>query len=234
MILFIAMKERRRYKRFSIEGMDVRCKIFFTTEVKILNISFGGVALSLNKRLNMGEEYTLKIESESNTVSLKGVVVWEKIIKPTRDVQGKDFSVYEVGMSFGDVLTGKGAELLNFISENVFDKAIKTRIRGLRVKIVESGKAAILDDRDSFDVKMIGLGGMLIESREELAIERRFAMEMSFTEDMELIRFLGRIAYCLEIPGKMPKRYDTGIEFSEMTEKDRTRLKEFIGILQTI
>lgn len=72
------MKERRRYKRFLIEGMDVRCSMLFATEVKILNISFGGVALSLNKRLNMGEEYTLKIESESNTVSLKGVVVWEK------------------------------------------------------------------------------------------------------------------------------------------------------------
>ena len=57
------MKERRRYKRYFIEGMDVKCRMFFTTEVKILNVSFGGVALSLNKRLNIGEEYTLKIES---------------------------------------------------------------------------------------------------------------------------------------------------------------------------
>jgi len=56
--------EERRYKRFFIEGKDVQCRMFFATEVEILNISFGGGALSLNKRLNMGEEYTLKIESK--------------------------------------------------------------------------------------------------------------------------------------------------------------------------
>jgi hypothetical protein len=30
------------------------------------------------------------------------------------------------------------------------------------------------------------------------------------------------------------KRYDAGIEFIEMKEKDRARLKEFIDILQSI
>ena len=86
------MKEKRRYKRFIIEGMDVQCRMFFTTEVKILDISFGGVALSLNKRLNMGQEYTLKIESESNTMSLKGIVVWENMASLiTREVKGKSF-----------------------------------------------------------------------------------------------------------------------------------------------
>jgi hypothetical protein len=227
------MKERRRYKRFIIEGMDVQCRTFFATEVKILNISFGGVALSLNKRLNMGEEYTLKIESESNTISLKGVVVWEKITRLAREVKGKKFPIYEVGMRFDEVLTGKGADLLNFIRGNISDKAIKTRVQGLRVKIIQSEKTVILD-RDSYYVKMIGLGGMLIESKEELDIEGRFPMEMSFSEDIKPIKFLGRIAYCMEIPGKTPKRYDTGIEFIEMNEKDRARLKEFIDVIQTI
>ncbi len=75
---------------------------------------------------------------------------------------------------------------------------------------------------------------MLIESKEELDIEGRFSMEMSFSEDMKPIKFLGRTAYCMEIPGKTPKRYDRGIEFIEMKEKDRARLKEFIDILQSI
>jgi Tfp pilus assembly protein PilZ len=228
------MKEKRRYKRFSIEGMDVQCRIFFTTEVKIINISFGGVALSLNKKLNMGEEYTLKIESESNTISLRGVVVWEKMTRLTSEAQGKEFPIYEVGMRFDEVLTEKGANLLDFISENISDNAIKTRIQGLRVKIDQSEKTVVLDDRDSYYVKMIGVGGMLVESKVELDVDRRFPMEMSFTDDIKQIRFLGRIAYCMEIPGKTPKSYDTGIEFIEMNEKDRARLKEFIDMLQAI
>jgi len=228
------MKKERRYRRFLIEGMDVKCRIFFNTEVKIHNISLGGVALSLNKRLNMGQKYTLKIESESNTISLEGVVVWEKITSLTREVKGKKFPIYEVGMSFDEVLTGKGADLLNFIDGNIFDKAIKTRVQGIRIKIIQPEKTVILDDRDSYYVKMIGLGGMLIESKEELDLEGRFSMEMSFSEDVNPIKFLGRTAYCVEIPGNTPKRYDTGIEFIEMNEKDRARLKEFIDILQSI
>jgi c-di-GMP-binding flagellar brake protein YcgR len=228
------MKEKRRYRRFLIEGMDVQCRMFFTTEVKIVDISFGGVALRLNKRLNMGQEYTLKIESESETISLKGIVVWENMTSLIGEIKDKEFPIYEVGIKFQEVLTGKGANLLNFISGNISDKSIKTRVQGLRVKINQPEKAVIVNDSDSYYVKMIGLGGMLIESKEELDLEGRFSMEMSFSEDVNPIKFLGRTAYCVEIPGNTPKRYDTGIEFIEMNEKDRARLKEFIDILQSI
>jgi len=228
------MKERRKHTRFLIEGMEVQCRMFFTTEVNILNMSLGGVALSLNKRLNMGEKYTLNIESESKTISLEGVVVWEKMTSLTTEVKGKKLPIYEVGIRFNEVLTGKGADLLNFISGNILDKAIKTRVQGVRVKIIQPEKTVILDDRDIYSVKMIGLGGMLIESKEELLIEDRFQMEMIFSEDIRPIRFLGRTAYCVEIPGKTPHRYDTGIEFIEMNEADRARLKEFIDFLKTI
>jgi len=228
------MKEKRRYRRFLIEGMDVQCRMFFTTEVKIVDISFGGVALRLNKRLNMGQEYTLKIESESETISLKGIVVWENMTSLIGEIKDKEFPIYEVGIKFKEVLTGKGANLLNFISGNISDKSIKTRVQGLRVKINQPEKAVIVNDSDSYYVKMIGLGGMLIESKEELDLEGRFSMEMSFSEDVNPIKFLGRTAYCVEIPGNTPKRYDTGIEFIEMNEKDRARLKEFIDILQSI
>ena len=228
------MKEKRRFKRFLIEGMDIKCRVFFSTEVRILNISFGGVALSLNKRLNMGERYTLKIESEGNTISLDGVVIWEKMTSLTSEVKGKKFPIYEAGMRFNDVLTGKGADLFNFISGNISDKTITTRVQGLRVKIIQPEKTVILDDRDSYYVKMIGLGGMLIESKEELDFEDTFLMEMSLPEDINPIKFRGKTAYCREIQDTTPKRYDTGIEFIEMNEKDSARLKEFIDILQTI
>lgn len=227
-------EERRRHKRYAIEGMDVQCRMFFTTAVKILNISLGGVSLSLNKRLNMGEEYTLKIESKTNTITLKGVVVWANIAGHTEEREGNKVPIYEVGIRFSDVLTGTGNDLLHFIGDNICDKAIKTRIQGVRLRITDPEEILVLDDRDSFDVKVIGLGGMLIESKEELEVDGRFQMEMSFSEEMKPITFLGRTAYCVEIPGKRPKRYDTGIEFMEMEQSDRDRLKRFIDMLQNI
>lgn len=220
--------------RFLIEGMDVQCRIFFITEVTILNMSFGGVALSLNKRLNMGQRYTLKIESQKNTMSLGGVVVWEKLTNLTREVKDKKFPIYEAGVKFDEVLTVKGADLLNFLSGNMSDRAIKTRVQGLRVKIIPPEKTVILDDRDNYSVRMIGLGGMLIEGKEQLDIDDILSMEMRFPEAVKPIKFLGRTAYCVAIPDKTPLRYDTGIEFIQMNEPDRERLKEFIDVLQTV
>ena len=118
MILLAIMKQERRYRRFLIEGMDVKCRIFFNTEVKIHNISLGGVAFSLNKRLNMGQKYALKIESGSSTISLEGIVVWAKIASLTKEFKGKKLPIYEVGMSFNEMLTGKAADLLNFIDRS--------------------------------------------------------------------------------------------------------------------
>ncbi len=228
------MKERRGHKRFLIEGMDVQCKLLFVTEVKLLNISLGGAALSLTKRLNMGGEYTLRVDTEDSTIALKGVVVWEKMTGITRQVRGKKFPVYEAGLRFDDVLTGQGADLMDFIRHNIADEAVKTRVQGLRVNIIQPEKTVILDNRESCDVKIISLGGMLLETKEELDVESRFPMEITIPEDNKPIRVMGRTAYCVEIPGKLPKRYDTGIEFIEVNEKDIARLKEFIDVLQNI
>ncbi len=212
--------------------MDVQCRVFFATEVKVLNMSLGGIALSLNKRLNIGTEYTIKIESEGNTISLKGVVVWANFL--VKEVKGKNLPTYEVGIRFQDVLTSKGADIVSFIRENISDKAIKSRVDGLRMKIIQPQKTVILDDHDSYSVKMIGLGGMLIECAEKLDVDERFQMEMALSEDSKPIKFTGRTAYTVEVPGNMPIRYATGVEFMEMNEKNRARLKEFIDILQNI
>ncbi len=228
------MLEKRKYKRFLIEGMDVQCKILFVTEVKLINMGFGGAAVSLGKRLNMGERYTLRMESEDNAISLKGVVVWERITPYTQEIHGMEFPIYEAGISFDDVLTAKGNDFVTFMRENISDEAIKTRLEGLRVNIIHPEGSFILDDRENCQVKIISLGGMLLETKEKLGLEGRFPMEITFPEDTRPVQVLGRTAYCAEIPDKMPRRYDTGIEFIEIKTTDSKRLKEFIDILKAI
>jgi hypothetical protein len=55
---------------------------------------------------------------------------------------------------------------------------------------------------------------------------------MSFLEDRKPIKFL-KDSVLHGNTGQIPERYDMGIEFIEMNLKDKTRLEEFIHILQT-
>ncbi|HXX53094.1 MAG TPA: PilZ domain-containing protein [Thermodesulfovibrionales bacterium] len=227
------MEERRKHRRFIIEGMDIHCKMLFSTEVRVLNISFGGAALSLSEKLNMGAEYTLKIESEESIISVPGIVVWEKMTELKRNERGEMVPHYEVGIQFRDVFTYKGNELVDFIESNLSEKKFRVRLKGLRVNIVEPEKATILGYHKDYTVKMISLGGMLIETDMKLEVDNGFHMELSFPEDKEQVQFLGRVAYCSEISGKIPRRYDVGIEFIEMEEYGKKKLREFIDLLQS-
>jgi c-di-GMP-binding flagellar brake protein YcgR len=227
------MEERRKHRRFLIEGMDIHCKMMFATEVRLLNISFGGAALSLSEKLNMGGEYTLKIESEESLVTVPGIVVWEKMVELNKNERGEMVPRYEVGIQFKDVFTYKGSELIDFIESNILEKQFKVRLKGLRVNIVEPEKATILGYHKHYSVKMISLGGMLLETDLKLEVDNKFHMELLFPEDNEQVQLLGRVAYCAEISGKMPRRYDAGIEFLEMGETGKKKIKEFITLLES-
>ncbi len=62
------MKEKRRYKRFSVDSAEMDGNMVFAHAVKIINISIGGVALKADRKLNVGCEYTLKIACEDNQI----------------------------------------------------------------------------------------------------------------------------------------------------------------------
>lgn len=82
-------------------------------------------------------------------------------------------------------------------------------------------------------MKALSLSGMLMESEFALKIEDRLPMKLTLAEDKS-ITFQGRVASCDLIAGKIPVFYDMGIEFLEMSEKDKDTLKEFIRLLDAI
>ena len=72
-----------------------------------------------------------------------------------------------------------------------------------------------------------------MESEFALQIEHRLPMKLTLTEDKS-ITFQGRVASCDLIADKIPVFYDMGIEFLEMSEKDKDTLKGFISLIETI
>lgn len=230
----MTFSEKRKHKRFIVEGLDIQCKMMFAAEVGLLNISLGGVALTVDKKLNIGSEYTLNIDSEDGTIAIKGVIVWEKMAGLKENEHREMVPRYEVGMRFKSVFSDKGAELIDFIDSNIAEKQMKKRVRGLRVKVVEPEKAVITGYHKKYTVKMMSMSGMLIETDQELKVESKLKMEMIFSEDSQHADFVGRVAYCSLIPESSPHRFAVGIEFLEINDAGKSKLEEYIDLLRSL
>jgi hypothetical protein len=234
------MQDRRRYKRYKVDVMEMRGKVVFAKSLKILDISIDGICLKTEKRLDVGGEYTLKIEGKGKPLTVKGTVAWALLSGSWVDSCGNIIPEYKAGMKFIDVSKEKVNEIVTFIEvhKRDIDKLVDLYSpsgRRLYVRIsIEDPEKAVLSYQVSYKVKSISLGGMLIESEHPLDIESRFPMEIkSLTENGD-IKFLGRVASCHLTKNKDIEFYDVGIEFIEMSEKDREILVELIRVIDTV
>ena len=218
-------KDHRRQPRFVVEGLHGR--MTFASEVEIVNMSLSGVALKLGRRLNIGSEYTLKLEVHDKTLSVKGVIVWSALDERKSGAKGEDVLVYSAGMKFTDVLTQRLMELVAFIDDNKLIE--EKRLGGLRFYIDAPGKA-LLDVPRPYHVKVISIRGMLIEADYRLEPEQRCPMEMTMQEGEAPLSFMGRVAFCAEAKGETGV-HQLGIEFQDLSSADRNRLDAFIQSL---
>ena len=221
-------REKRQYKRIVIEGIDIQCKMHFATEVRLLNISFSGAAIRLNKRLIMGSKYRLHLEREDRAITLNSVVIWERMVTSQSTEEGEMIPIYEVGIRFEDVLSDKGIQLIKFIEKNFVQGESRPRLMGLRIDIVEPEKSVISDFPANYYVVKISQNGMHLETDQPMIVESKFNMELNLLEDKNSIKFVGRVATCLEVSTKSAKNYQVGVEFFEMSEKNRSKVKKFI------
>ncbi|HDZ61658.1 MAG TPA: hypothetical protein ENH40_00740 [Nitrospirae bacterium] len=229
------MLEQRRYTRLIIKSMDMKCKLHFDAEAKVVNISLDGACISSDRPLKIGSNYELRLMSGNEVITVDGEIVWEKIVQPKKDAKGSGKApVYHVGIKFRDVLTDKGRHILDFLKENSLFKRLKLRLKGVRVKIIKPKTRTVLTDYRNYTVVKLSLGGMLLETDRPMKLEDRHTMELSLPKSKQPIKFKGRIASCAEIPNEIPRRYGSGIEFFDMSDRDRARLSRFINLLLNI
>jgi len=111
------MQKERRYERFTVNDGEIRGKIMFANFVQIIDISMSGIALETEKRMNIGHEYTIKIERDEKILTVQGIVIWSLLTKSIPDFQGNAIPIYKAGMKFKDADTEKLKEIL-FFKEN--------------------------------------------------------------------------------------------------------------------
>jgi c-di-GMP-binding flagellar brake protein YcgR len=226
------MHERRRYKRFKVEGMGIESKVFFVKNVKIIDMSVGGMSVETDKRMDPGSKHILKLKYKNKVISIKSIVARCSLCKSQKSLSGEVIPIYNAGLEFINVPDEMRSEIAKFIEDHrkEIDKKVDIYESSghrlyIRFQIVTPEETS--DFFESCKVKELSLGGMLIKSEHAQEIENRLQMEV-FLPEGEPIMLLGRVASCLSIKDMVPKLYDIGIEFLEMSDEDRERLKKFI------
>jgi hypothetical protein len=134
-------------------------------------------------------------------------------------------------MVFKDGFADKIADFLRPIEQNrkKISPAGVDRRFNVRFNITTPGMH-ILSYPLQFKVRTISLGGMLIQTQESVEINSTIPMELSLNAD-QTVTFVGKTIVCdmTEIAGQA--NYDIGVEFTDLTDKDKALLKKYIDYL---
>ncbi len=221
----------RRHKRYRLDLIEVNGQISLTDKVEILDISLGGIALKVDRRLNIGREYLLKLREKDKTLDVRCIVARAELSGIEQRATGESVSIYTTGMIFKEGSTDRIADFLKPIEQHKRMKKVDDADRRVDVRFLLGGpRDTMLSYPAEFTVKTISLCGMLIRTEQALAIESRIPMALSLDAENP-VRFIGRIAACQRNDDQGGKRYDIGVEFTNLTDRDITLLKTFIDFL---
>jgi hypothetical protein len=108
--------EKRRHKRFKLDLIQLNGKLSPADTVEIIDLSFGGVALKVDRRLNVGRDYVFKLEENGNSIDVNGTVVRCKLSAIEERYIGGRVSIYTAGMRFPD---SSSEQIADFIRNSV-------------------------------------------------------------------------------------------------------------------
>ncbi len=226
---------KRRYKRFFLEGMDVRAKALFVSEVELLDISMSGCCVLSRKSFKLGEKCLIRLECEGNSFALRCKVVWEELRGSEKIAQEEVVPLYRTGIAFVKVSSDRLIQLKDFIRLSGIPNELKLGDQyvpsALRFRVQANPKALIYYPNTS-PVKKISLGGMLMELYFDVSVEKRFPMALFLPDKNRPIKFQGRVASCIGMDDIHSKHFDVGIEFLDMKENDRSRMTTFLNLLE--
>ncbi len=223
------MKHARRYKRYSLDLIDISGKMSLSNKVEILDISLGGVAIKADRRLDLGKEYLIKLQDKGKTLNVAGIVVRSELSGMEKKDNGESVTIYTAGMKFKDGSIDAVADFLKEMVHKKKEAAVPLwGDRRLTVRFqITTPQEKILSYPAHYKVKTISLSGMLIQTDQALGIESKVPMGLSLNDGTS-VNFTGRVASCHMKEDKGQTLYEIGSEFTDLTDKDKMVLKTFI------
>lgn len=107
------MLDKRRHRRFKLDLIEFDGKLGMSGKVEIVDMSFGGVALKVDKRLNIGREYLFKLEDKEKSLDVQSIVVRCKLSSIEERFNGEKISIYTAGMRFKEGAVQKVADFIH-------------------------------------------------------------------------------------------------------------------------
>jgi hypothetical protein len=116
------IRDKRQNKRYIVDDRNFNVRIALANEVKVIDISIGGISFKTDKKLDPGKQYVLKLNMKDRGINLHGAVKWSALSEYKKyRFQGENgpffdggqlMPIYTVGMQLIDV---SGNKLEKFI-----------------------------------------------------------------------------------------------------------------------
>jgi hypothetical protein len=223
----------RKHKRFKLDLLDFSSKMRLVGKVEIIDISPGGVALKVDRKLNIGKECLMMLGCEGTHINVKGIVVRSELSGIEEKADGETTTIYSVGIFFKDESAGTVNDFLDSIGNNK-----KTQVpeqtdwfyRDIQFSIT-TAREKVLNLPRQFGVKDISQKGVIIQTDLQLQIDSVVLLELAIGT-CDPVSFMGKVVSCRMPQGLVPAKYDIGVEFSELTDRDRSLLIRFIDCVK--
>ncbi|HUI44582.1 MAG TPA: PilZ domain-containing protein [Nitrospirota bacterium] len=225
--------DKRRYKRYKLELVDINGKMSLADKVEIIDISLGGVALRVDRRLNPGREYLLKLGDKGKSFDLKCLVVRSELSGIEAKVTGERTMIYTAGMRFKEDSASQIAEFFKSIELIKKGSVLSESERRIDIRFhIHMPGEKILSYPAQFKVKEVSLSGFRIQTDVSLDLQSVIPMGLALHDD-NFVHFNGRVASIRMFEEREETRYDIGVEFLDLSEEGTNLLKSFIDYLAT-
>jgi len=229
------MQNMRKHKRFKLDLLDLSSKMSLVGKVELIDISQGGVAIKADRKINIGKEYLMMLGYEGKHINVKGIVVRSELSGIVEKADGETITIYSVGIFFKDESVGTVKDFLDSIENNM-----KTQVpeqadwhyRDIRFCIT-TPEEIVLNLPTQFGVKEISQSGVIIQTDLQLKIDSVVLLDLSIGT-CDPVSFVGKVVSCRMSQGQVPANYDIGVEFSELTDQDRSLLIRFIDCVKDL
>jgi hypothetical protein len=223
--------EKRQYKLYQLDVVDIRGRMSLSDKVEIIDISLGGVAIKADRRLNIGKEYVIRLNDKGSfSIDVKGIVVRSELSGIEPIVGGEAVTVYKAGMVFRDEERKKVLDFLQVIERHKREQPLPPADRRVNLRFtITTPMQQNLNYPEQFSVRTISLSGMLIHAGMTLTVSTKVPMELVLSSGT--VKFIGRVASCLTVGTKDQPSYEIGVAFTDLTDEDKKLLRTFIDYL---
>ncbi len=221
----------RRHRRFPVAAGAIEGNAEFSCPALISDISIAGISIRTDRKLDIGRQYAIRLMDESRDISCKATVVWSgagESAVMNHQLPDRFLS----GLKYLNLDRPTATALFSFIEAHLIAGKAPEAARGGRGFrccsrfALDARETALLEIPQSYVVRLISLGGILIQSDESIETGSRFSMKMTLQDGVQ-ISFVGRVASS-QPSSETEKNHDIGIAFVEMGADDRKRLQEVI------